>query len=149
MSSSSVCVEVEIAAPPQEVWELIMDADRLHEWVTIHRKLGDVSDHPLRRGSTIEQGLTLRGARFTVHWELTEVDAPKRVRWEARGPARSRAQTTYTLSETESGTCFAYENEFKAPLGPLGAAASKALVGGVPEREAKASLEKLKSLLEK
>jgi uncharacterized membrane protein len=47
------------------------------------------------------------------------------------------------------GTRFEYENEFKAPGGFLGAAASRMLIGGVPEREARQSLEKLKNLLEK
>jgi hypothetical protein len=46
------------------------------------------------------------------------------------------------------GTRFAYENEFKPPGGIFGSAASKVLVGGVPEREAKRSLQRLKALLE-
>ncbi|MGI8512503.1 MAG: hypothetical protein ACR2NH_07725, partial [Solirubrobacteraceae bacterium] len=65
------------------------------------------------------------------------------------GPARSKARTAYRLSaDGNGGTRFDYENEFKAPLGPLGAAASRALVGGLPAREAKASLQRLKALLE-
>jgi hypothetical protein len=46
------------------------------------------------------------------------------------------------------GTHFEYENEFKAPGGLLGKAASRVVVGGVPEREAKRSLQQLKALLE-
>ena len=52
------------------------------------------------------------------------------------------------MASANGGTRFEYENEFKAPMGPLGAAASRALVGGVPEREAQASLKQLKALLE-
>ena len=65
-----------------------------------------------------------------------------------QGPARSRAHTEYLLSEQDGQTCFDYRNEFKAPLGPLGAVASRALVGGIPQREANRSLERLKALLE-
>ncbi len=62
----------------------------------------------------------------------------------------SHARTAYVLEpDGDGGTRFHYENEFKAPGGPLGAAASRVLVGGLPEREAKASLQKLKALLEK
>jgi uncharacterized protein YndB with AHSA1/START domain len=145
---SKVKVEIDIAVPPERVWELIMDPDRLKEWVTIHRRLGAVSDRPLRRGSTMQQSLALRGARFTVDWTLTEVSKPERVRWEGKGPARSKADTSYELKPIEGGTRFSYCNEFKAPFGPIGAAASRALVGGVPAREANASLAKLKQLLE-
>ena len=35
------------------------------------------------------------------------------------------------------------------PLGPLGALASRALVGGMPEREATHTLERLRALLER
>jgi uncharacterized protein YndB with AHSA1/START domain len=146
---SKVKVEIDIAAPPERVWELIMDPDRLEEWVTIHRRLGAVSDRPLRQGATMQQSLVLRGARFTVDWTLTEVSKPDRVRWEGKGPARSKADTSYELKPIDSGTRFIYCNEFRAPFGPVGAAASRALVGGVSEREANASLSKLKQLLER
>jgi len=49
----------------------------------------------------------------------------------------------------DGGTAFAYRNDFKAPLGPLGAVASRALVGGIPEREANRSLARLKELIER
>ena len=73
-----------------------------------------------------------------------------RATWEGRGPARSYARTAYKLSDpTASGTRFEYENEFKAPGGFLGKAASRVLVGGQPEKEATQSLERLKALLER
>ena len=58
------------------------------------------------------------------------------------GPARSRARTEYVLSAEGDGTRFDYRNEFHAPLGPVGAIVSRALVGGMPEREAKRTLER-------
>jgi hypothetical protein len=84
-----------------------------------------------------------------VHWTLTEADRPHAATWEGRGPAGSYARTSYRLKAVDGGrTRFEYENEFKAPGGFLGAAASRVIVGGVPEREANRSLENLKALLE-
>jgi hypothetical protein len=61
----------------------------------------------------------------------------------------SHARTVYDLEDDGAGgTRFHYTNEFKAPGGPLGAAASRVLVGGLPEREAHKSLQALKALLE-
>jgi carbon monoxide dehydrogenase subunit G len=140
---TKVSSSIDIAAPPQEVWDVVMDPERLHEWVSIHRGLGTHGrDH-------MEQTLCLRGVNFHVKWDLAEADEPRLAIWEGRGPARSRAHTAYRLSTVDGGTRFDYENEFKAPFGPLGAVASRALVGGVPEREARASLQRLKALLEK
>ncbi|MFL5845675.1 MAG: SRPBCC family protein [Solirubrobacteraceae bacterium] len=140
--SNAVTTSIDIAAPPRAVWDVVMDAERLEEWVTIHRRLADFTD------TTMEQVLCIRGVSFHVKWELDASDRPHHAKWKGKGPARSRAETEYTLTATDDGTHFEYRNEFKAPLGPLGAAASKALVGGVPEREANASLQKLKDLLE-
>ena len=97
----------------------------------------------------MDQTLTLHGAPFRVHWTLAVCDPPQRAEWRGRGPARSHAETEYRLTSLDGGqTRFDYRNEFKAPLGPLGAAASRLLVGGLPRREADASLTKLKRLLE-
>jgi glycine/D-amino acid oxidase-like deaminating enzyme len=68
--------------------------------------------------------------------------------WEGRGPAHSYARTAYKLSDRDGGTHFEYENEFKAPGGFLGKAASRVVVGVVPQREATESLKQLKKLLE-
>ena len=74
---------------------------------------------------------------------------PDHATWEGRGPARSYARTSYRLLQLDGGgTRFEYENEFKAPGGFIGAAASRVLVGGVPQREANQSLQRLKRLLE-
>jgi len=146
---ATVTAQIEIAASPQEVWDFVMDPECSHRWVTIHRGLKRHSEGPLVVGYEMEQTLKLRGVEFDVEWKLKECEIPLIGVWEGRGPARSKAWIENHLSETaDGGTHFDYRNEFKAPMGPLGAVASKALVGGIPEQEANASLAKLKGLLE-
>lgn len=146
---STVTASVEIAASPAEVWDMVMDPDRLPEWVTIHRALRSHDAGPPRVGYRMEQLLSLRGVSIDVHWRLAECSPARRALWEGRGPARSRARTEYTLTPQPDGhTRFDYRNEFHAPLGPVGALASRALVGGIPEREACRTLERLRTLLE-
>ena len=140
---SEVVTSIDIDAPVDDVWRTVMDPERLGEWVTIHRRLLSHSDDEM------EQVLCLRGANFKVKWELAASKAPHHARWEGRGPARSHAETEYRLSDNgKGGTRFDYRNDFKAPLGPLGAFASHALVGGLPAKEADASLKRLKALVE-
>jgi uncharacterized protein YndB with AHSA1/START domain len=145
---SVVDTETLIAAPPEAVWDVVMDPTRLGEWVTIHRGVRDVSEGRLHVGFEMNQTIHLRGVNFHVRWELTECDAARRALWEGSGPARSKAHIEYLLRPEDGGTRFHYRNEFRPPLGPLGAAASRALVGGISEREAQRSLERLKALLE-
>ena len=145
---SVVDTETLIAASPKAVWDVVMDPNRLGEWVTIHRGVRDISDGRPHVGFEMNQTIHLRGVNFHVRWELTECDVPHRALWEGRGPARSKAHIEYLLNPENGGTRFHYRNEFRPPLGPLGAAASRALVGGISEREARRSLERLKALLE-
>lgn len=144
-----VRTSITIAAGPQEIWDVVMDPDRFGDWVTIHRGLKSVSSDPLVPDSTLEQTLCLRGVKFDVTWRVAEWDPPHHAVLEGRGPARSVARTQDDLTEVEGGTRFDYVNEFRVPMGPLGSVASRVLVGGLSEREAKASLQRLKALLER
>jgi uncharacterized protein YndB with AHSA1/START domain len=145
-----VTASIEIDAPPERVYDTMLDPDCLAEWVTIHRRVNRSDDGRPHEGYEMEQTLCLRGANFKVRWTLTEAERPEGATWEGRGPAHSYARTAYKLTPVDGGrTRFDYENEFKAPGGMLGAAASRVLVGGVPQREANRSLERLKALLEK
>ena len=147
---STVTASIEIAAPPQEVWDTVMDPARLGDWVTIHRKLRHSDKGAVRVGYRMDQQIHLRGVSVDVHWTLVECVPGEHAVWRGRGPARSRARTEYTLRPGSDGsTHFDYRNEFNAPLGPFGALASRALVGGMPEREATHTLERLRTLMER
>jgi uncharacterized protein YndB with AHSA1/START domain len=144
---STVSVSTHIAASPEQVWKTVMDPRRLADWVTIHRSLRHVDDGPPRVGYEMDQQIHLRGVNLDVHWRLVDCEPGRLAVWEGRGPARSRARTEYALRPESGGTRFDYRNEFRPPLGPLGALASRALVGGIPEREATRTLERLGELL--
>ncbi|MDX6690470.1 MAG: hypothetical protein QOG15_1927 [Solirubrobacteraceae bacterium] len=146
---SVVIASIDIAAPQETVWEYIMDPDRIHEWVTIVQSIDHVDRGPIRTGYRMDQTLCIRGISFKVHWTLVQLDAPNYARWEGRGPARSRAVIEDRLSERDGVSRFHYQNEFRTPLGPIGAVASRAFVGGIPEKEANASLRHLKEILER
>ena len=146
---SEVRTHIDIDAPPEVVFDVALDPERLSEWVTIHRELLSADSGPPHQGMGMQQRMVLRGAQFKVTWELAVCERPTRAEWKGRGPARSRAETEYVLAALPGGgTRFTYRNDFKAPLGPLGAIAGNALVGGVPEKEAIASLQALKALVE-
>ena len=115
---------------------MVMDPDRLEQWVTIHRRLIRADEPPLRVGFRMDQQIHLRGVNLQVHWTLVDCRRPELAVWEGRGPARSRAHTECALKAQGRGTRFDYRNEFHPPLGPLGAVVSRALVAGMSAREA-------------
>jgi hypothetical protein len=145
---SLVRATIQIDAPPAAVWRTVMDPACLGEWVTIHRRLVRADDWPPRVGYRMDQQIQLRGVHLEVHWELVASITDERAVWEGRGPARSRAHTEYLMRAESNGTRFDYRNEFRPPLGPVGAIVSRALVGGIPEREANRSLERLRAYVQ-
>jgi uncharacterized protein YndB with AHSA1/START domain len=147
---STVHTKIDIHAPVERVWETVMDPHRLKDWVTIHRSIKDVSDQPLRKGSTMEQVLHMRGVSFRVHWIVVDLSAPNMAEWDGRGPAHSHARIRYELTDHGDGqTLFEYINEFTVPGGRVGSVASRMVVGAASEREASSSLIRLKTLLER
>jgi uncharacterized protein YndB with AHSA1/START domain len=145
---SIVETEIEIDAPIDDVYALAMDPRRTLEWVTIARNVKDVKGEPTDEGFRMKQQLCLRGVPFWVSWDLVEADAPRYARYEGKGPMRSKAFIENRLMERDGKTVYHYRNEFKAPFGPLGSTAERILAGGIPEREASASLQNLKRLAE-
>ncbi|HWT92429.1 MAG TPA: SRPBCC family protein [Solirubrobacteraceae bacterium] len=145
---SLVEVSILIDAPLEDVFEQAMDPNGTLQWVTIAREVKDVKGDFRREGFEMKQQLCLRGVPFWVTWDLVEVDAPRFARFEGKGPMRSKAIIENRLEAEGNGTRFRYRNEFKAPFGPLGATAERVVAGGIPEREALASLENLKRLAE-
>jgi uncharacterized protein YndB with AHSA1/START domain len=145
---SLVTASIRIPAAPADVWKLVMDPGSLGKWVTIHRKLLHADDGAPRSGYTMDQRIQMRGVSLEVHWKLVECRPCELAVWEGRGPARSHARSEYILKPDDGGTCFDYRNEFRPPLGPVGAIVSRALVGGMPEREAKRTLDRLRAHFE-
>lgn len=138
---------VDIAAAPEEVYDLIADPDRLGEWVTIHQYVDGNAPGELVEGSKMTQCLRLAGRNFKVKWTVVEGDRPHRLVWEGRGPVRSKARVVNELTPTEKGTRFSYTNEFSLPGGPLGSMAGP-VVRRVTAGELDDTLQKLKALLE-
>ena len=146
---STVTASIEIDAPPEKVWDVLMDPERLGDWVTIHRQVDRVSDRPLKDGSTLRQELCLRHVNFHVRWTVEEARPCELAVWDGKGPARSKAHSVYRLSPNDNGgTRFDYENEFALPGGAFGKVAGGLLSAAPGGREARRTLEKLRTLLD-
>ena len=145
--SRSVREQVVLSAPPERVWEVVMDPSQLERWVTTHDSYEGAADGLLAAGDECTQKLRLAGKPFKVRWRVVEADAPRLARWEGDGPAGSTANVVYRLEDHDGKTRFEYENEFGLPGGPLGKAAGGLLAAAPGGREARRSLERLSALL--
>jgi uncharacterized protein YndB with AHSA1/START domain len=144
--SRDVRAETDLAAPPEEVWDMVMDPHSLEKWVTTHAGLEGEVPERLEQGSVFKQRLKVGGAPFTVTWEVVESDRPRQVLWRGEGPGGSEAVVEYRLGESDGGTRFTYVNRFELPGGALGRLAGRAVGERVAKRESERTLENLKAL---
>jgi uncharacterized protein YndB with AHSA1/START domain len=146
--SRRVSETIVLAAPPERVWETVMDPTRLEAWVTTHEAVEGVGPGAVGEGASFKQRLRLGGKSFDVAWRVVEAEAPRLARWHGEGPAGSRASVSYRLTPEDDHTRFDYENEFALPGGGLGRLAGGLLAEAPGRREARRSLERLRSVLE-
>jgi carbon monoxide dehydrogenase subunit G len=141
--------DITIDATPEKVWEVLMDPNRLADWVSIHQKLKSAPDGLLMEDDELTQCLRLMHKNFDVKWTVKQADKPHKAVWEGRGPVRSKASVVYELEpDGNGGTRFHYMNEFKSPGGPFGAFITGHAFQGTSEREADKTLNNLKGLFE-
>lgn len=145
--SEQVTSSIEIAAPASRVWDVVMDPSRLGDWVSAHRRC-DWSAGELAEGDSFRQTLRLGGINTKIEWTVAELERPRRAVWRGRGPARSRADVVYELSERRGVTQFDYTNSFGLPGGAVGRLAGRVASASKGRREAERSLAALKELLE-
>ncbi len=142
--------EIDLPASPEEVYDVVMDPRRLHEWVTIHEDVKEAPPRVLEHGDVMLQRLKVAGKGLDVRWKVTTAERARRVVWTGDGPARSTAISEYRFTPVEAGTHFVYGLEFRPPGGILGGFASRAVLStSVPQRELEGSLQRLKALLER
>ena len=137
-----------IAAQPEAVYEVVMDAQRLGDWVTVHEELVEAPEGELCEGDCLVQRLKVAGQGFKVTWDVVKAEPARDVEWAGRGPMGTKARVSYDLEPRDGGTCFNYINEYELPGGPLGKLGAKAFER-TAGKEADKTLEKLKGLLER
>jgi carbon monoxide dehydrogenase subunit G len=137
-----------IAAPPEAVYEVVMDPGRLGDWVTVHKELVHAPDGVLEEGDELAQKLKVAHQTFKVAWTVVKAHRPRDVEWEGHGPMGTKARVSYDLEARDGGTCFNYVNEYELPGGPLGKLGGKAFAR-TAAKEADRTLVRLKGLLER
>jgi carbon monoxide dehydrogenase subunit G len=140
--------EIHIDAPPEAVYDTLMDPDCLGSWVTIQDELLQAPEGDLDKGDELVQRCKVAGQRFKLRWKVEQANRPHKTIWNGKGPLGSRARVTYDLAENDGGTRFTYTNEYDLPGGVAGRIAGRAVVGA-SGKEADRTLARLKKLIEK
>jgi uncharacterized membrane protein len=140
--------QIEVDRTPEEVFELLIDLDRLPEWATMVLENHDTPQKPLRAGQKFGQTIRIAGRNLTTQWEVSELEAGRRVAYRATGPAGASLEMHQRIAPRDGGSRVELEIDYDLPGGALGDAVDRIYVERRNEREAEHSLSNLKELLE-
>lgn len=106
-----------VDAPPERVWEVMVDVARWPEWSPTVTSAERLDDGPLGVGSRV----TLRQPRLgKATWTVTEVVAGRGFTWEARAPGLRSVATHEVVAEGDGSRVRLAVTQ----LGPMGAVAA-------------------------
>ena len=110
--------EAVIAAPPEQVWRVLVDFERYPEWNPFTPKL----EAELTPGAPVVITVNLGGKQVVQREEMVEAVAPERLVWKTTygGPLLLRAQRVQRLEPLEDGgTRYVSEDIMHGPLVPF------------------------------
>jgi len=110
---------IEIAAPPQDVWDLYADVERSTEWVPFAEEILFVSG-PAGLGQVYRERTRLAGISDIAEWTVIEWDPPRRQVQQSLGKGMD-SRLVIALDPRPDGTLARQEVilDSRAP-GPLG-----------------------------
>lgn len=132
---------IHIAAAPEVVWSVIVDPDRVHEWMGPIRTAA--REGPLVVGARVEVEASFLGVSFDVENEIVEADAPHR--YALRGERPFPTALTFVLSAADGGT----DLQARVQLDPgRYFPVPKPLLRRQAEKQVRADSRRLKALVE-
>lgn len=130
---ANVDVSVSSALGPQEAWALASDLHRFDEWLTIFGGWRSPVPDVIERGTKVSSLIKVKGFRNTIHWVVTEYDAPNRIALQGTGFGGVRIDLTMNVTADDPGTTFHLLAELKGGLlsGPVGGLVARVIRGDV------------------
>ncbi len=139
---------IEVNRPPEQVFDLLTDLNRLPDWATIVVETHDVPEQPIRNGTAFGQTIRMAGRNLECDWHVAELERPRHVAYQATAPGGGQLAMRQTVVPVHGASRVELELDYELPGGWLGAAIDRVYLERRNEREAEHSLHNLKDLLE-
>lgn len=130
---ANVDVSVSSTLSPEQAWKLASDLHRFDEWLTIFGGWRSPVPDVIERGTKVSSCIKVKGFRNTIHWEVTEYDAPNRIALRGAGFGGVRIALTMEITDDQPGTTFHLRANLSGALlnGPIGGLVARVLKSDV------------------
>jgi uncharacterized membrane protein len=139
---------IEIDQPPDAVFDVLIDLDRLPDWATNVVDTGDISETPIRTGSSFRQTVRIGGRTLDTEWRVTQLERPRQIAYAATAVGGGTLAMKQMVSAADGGSRVVLELDYEIPGGFLAHIVDRAYIERRNEREVEHSLHNLKELLE-
>lgn len=140
--------EIFIACPPEKVFAVLSDIERLAEFSHMTVGITRGPGRPLAVGDRFEQVVKVLHVELETDWEVTELVAGHTIQVEGRSKANGSATVTQHVVAQGDGSMVTFEVVYEPPLGILGDIADKLVFEKRHEHDAEQILASLKVLCE-
>ena len=108
-------ISVDIAAPPNRVWQVMSDIDRWHEWTPSVSRVSRLRDAPFAVGTRA----MVRQPKFPpAMWKITSIEPGRGFTWVSIAPG-FRAVGHHAVERTPTGSRATLSLTMHGPLGGL------------------------------
>jgi len=142
-----VMTTVDIRRPIEEVFAALTDVPRHPEWVGGLGAINNLSDNPVKIGTTWQQLGKLLGKQLAANVIVIAYDAPRRFGIESHGTGIGDGSITWMLESIPGGTRVEMTVDL-APSGLLAGLAAPFIKAGV-QRQIAGDMQSLKKRLER
>ncbi|MGE5697703.1 MAG: SRPBCC family protein [Candidatus Sericytochromatia bacterium] len=127
-----------------EAWALASDLHRFDEWLTIFGGWRSKVPSTIEKGTKVSSCIKVKGFRNTIHWEVTQYDAPSCIEMKGCGFGGVRIDLNLRITENGAGSKFQLCADLYGGVlsGPVGKLVARVLKGDVRK-----SVENLSHLL--
>ena len=137
-----------IDAPPQAVFNIASQSERLPQWLTLITAVDPEADRLDHEGAAFTADMKIGGDQLHVRWEVTEAAEPNHVHLKGEAGDDGAASAVFAFGLWEAGTEVTVEIDWQLPGGFLHEVADKLFVERSIARELKHSLENLRDIVE-
>ena len=137
-----------VDAPPDAVWSVAVDPQRIPEWNATVVEVRDVSGPLDARGSRYTTVSKIAGRPLDITWTVESVERPLHAEASATTPLGGSARQVVHYQPEARGTRVNVDIEYEIAPGLLGQVVSKAFADRAIERDIKHSGGNFKALVE-
>jgi uncharacterized membrane protein len=106
---------VDIAAPPDRVWKVMVDVERWHEWTRSIKSVRRLDDGPFGVGS---RARVSQPRLLPAVWTVTRFEALRSFTWSAGSPG-FRVSGSHSVEAIDRGSRVTLALKFEGPFGGI------------------------------